>query len=269
MVSFLPYALIFAGGVLAMINYLNRWDTYKNPYFRWTGLFLTIGIPLGTAAALSHEISVRDAEKLSLESEKATSEARQSEMRFQGQRDRAAIERLTNEVFDLKLEVKSAPLLEKLSSVESALADTKKAMQPGPKPKVMYTLAPFVRLSRDEILKPVTRTSKKVDADDRIKVAFSGQNASTVSAIGMETRVLICEACEFASETPGFRKVQGGSDQQRNGEGSSPPMAPFAEFTFDIRVPKRAKAIQIAIDHSCDNCVYEPTPQVFTVDLER
>jgi hypothetical protein len=185
-----------------------------------------------------------------------------------------SFKKLSAEVSNLQTQVKTEALQKKLATMEAELQKTQKALAPGPKAVLAFSFSPFINPplvgSPVPLPVPVTDVTLPVLADGSVHVEFTVLNVSDVDALDGQLTLQICDDCKFAKEPPGFQKLAGQSDTERNWGFQGILVRTFLRImTVDVTVPPKATRIPVGITYRCRTCILPEKPSTGIVRLVR
>jgi hypothetical protein len=172
---------------------------------------------------------------------------------------------LNQQVGDLKAQVKTEALQKELAAVQADLVATQKALAPGPKAVLAFSFWPFYNPAPPQSPSVAKQARFPTNDDGSYHVEFTVVNPTDVDAVDGEITLRICDACKFAKEPPGFSKLDGQSDTERND--------PFVRIlarshiptmTADILAPKNGNFV-VGISYRCHTCVVSSEASLGTV----
>lgn len=176
-----------------------------------------------------------------------------------------SFKKLSDELSNLRTQVKTEALQKKLATMEAELQKTQKALAPGPKAVLTFAFDAGYFNSQ-----PVTEVKLPILADGSVHVEFTVLNKTEVDALDGEFVLLICDDCKFAKEPAGFRKVAGNSDRERNVVFQRIlAKTALEKMTVDITVPSKVNGIVLGITYRCRTCILQAEPSTGIVRLVR
>ena len=264
----LPLLLVILTTFLALLDLIKDWKAYKKPWLRIIAVGSVILIGIGTM--ISTYYSTKNADKQHAEDQKKISGLKEAvDTANQNQKDNTALflkefEKISQKVNDLNVQIKTADLREEADKLKTDLESTRKALIP-PKATLFFT---FLEPTKDGT--PLKRIALPVK-DDIVHVEFSVLNSSTVTAQQPEIVLIICDACEYASEPDSFKKLDGSPPTRRNRTiGRILPNTKTPTMTADVKVPKEVDAVNFGILYRCDNCdAFNNDKNIGIIDLLR
>ncbi len=149
----------------------------------------------------------------------------------------------------LQSKVQNTELLNEIKETKQQLEDTQKKLTQ-PKPNLIAT---FPTYQASEV--PVKETTLPRDAGV-VTVQFSIYNSSDVAATNGAIIVRVCELCKFAGEPPGFAKVAGAEESDREHQFQHIYAKAMMEtFSVKVEVPPNVSRAAIGIFASCETCL--------------
>jgi hypothetical protein len=157
--------------------------------------------------------------------------------------------RLNDKFNDLQSKVRNQDLMDQLASTKAELLTTQKKLEP--KPKAVLESS-FAEAAAEKI--PQRITEAKVE-NGVISVHLTLYNSSDVDALGGAFKVIICDGCKLAEETPLFQHLPDDTSQTREydfqhvfGKSKLPTM------TFKFSVPDALPSVQLVTIVLCETC---------------
>jgi hypothetical protein len=271
-VSLLPYFLALATIAAAAIDLYQKRKEYKNKRLRQAVIILFIATGVLTIFALHHDNAEKEADKQKAENANNALQAKVDSAN-NAQRDNTALflkqfKAISDDVGNLKTQIRTDALQKKLESVQTELLNTQKAMAPGPKATLDFSFVPFESRSGIHGMVPRKSIELPVSADGSVHVDFSILNVTDVHAKSAQITLIICDQCKFAKEVgiyasiggqPGVKmleKAPGEPDTHRHlfldglsAAGYLPTMH------ADIIPPSTATQFDLGIGYACETCV--------------
>lgn len=233
-------ATLFLTGI-ALLGLQREWTSYRKPT-RWT-LSLLIAFA-GIAGCFTTYFSGVQARASSSQIAGLTGALKTQQELF-----RADFARLSNEVVDLKTKVRTQELQDQLKRTEEELRATQKALEPGPKARVIATF-----FTNDEKEVPVREAFVSLVADS-VTIEFRLHNSTGQAALGGTFWIRICNGCKYAEEPGGFAKAKGAIENERILHFRLLLPHTFShKMTAKIIPPAPARKFQIGFRVLCENC---------------
>ena len=265
LLSLVPYilALVVLSG--AIVEFNKDSDKFKNSKLKTTALIVLF---LGSVLTL-----------VSLYQDNREKEnARQEMRRLEGKADAAnsaqvantllyigSFQRLNTELSELKTQIKTDALQKKLTSVATELEATRRALLPGPKATLAFTFWPFYNPPPPQLAVLATQARFPTNDDGSYHIEFTVVNLTDVDALDGEFILTICDLCKFAKEPPGFTKLDGQSDNERNQVFQRIlARTHIPDMTADIIMPKNQN-FTMGITYRCHTCILSSEPSMGTV----
>jgi hypothetical protein len=162
---------------------------------------------------------------------------------------------------DLQSKVQNADLLKEIKETKQQLEDTQKKLTQ-PKPVLIATFP-----ANDPAQVPITETTLP-RSDDVVTVQFAAFNSSDTAALNGSFIVRICEVCKYSEEPPGFVKVSGASDWDRQHDFQRIfPKSMIETFSVKVRIPTNVARFAISLLLACDACI-APTKQDLWINVK-
>jgi len=275
----LPYLVLLGTIAAAAIDLYQKREEYKNRRLRQAVITLFIGTAMLTLFGLYHDNVEKEADKKKAETAIHTLQG-EVQAANQSQKDNTSLylqqfKTISNEVGDLKIQIRTDTLQKKLDSVQAELLSTQKAMAPGPKATLAFTFFPFKNppLSdspRSPLMVPVTDIKLPLSADGSVHVQFSIVNLTEVDALSASINLVICDGCKFAKKVEGFQKLSGDPDTHRF---IALPQVHAHEYLraieADVIPPPKALQFTMGIMYRCNTCILPQKPSLGTVLVMR
>lgn len=163
----------------------------------------------------------------------------------------ATISHLTDKVSELQTKVETADLHKQVEDLKQELINNQKAMAPPPRATLQLDLSDNMPSS----LFTPTLVSSRIVKDGRFSLSFDVINATDSDAIDGFLVLIICDACRFASEPTGWKKIDGGLETRRNFDFQR-YLSKTASQTFSVEIipPVGASNVTVGIDYRCKTC---------------
>ena len=254
--------------LLALFYLLKDWDAHKTSLRRLIVLFLIIGI--GVGGMFSNYFTVKKYNDQHQKDQGLMAGLQTAvETANKNQEDNTkhfldAFGKLSQKVSDLQTQVNTAQLRKEAEQLRVELAATQKALIP-PKATLNFT---FPRPRPDA---PLLRTITLPVENNIVHVEFAIKNDTDVPALDGQITLRICNLCNFASEPPNFRRLEGQPDTQRTLKFDRIlPRTQVNIHSVDVQVPQEIKQIDFGITYRCRNCVLsDPRDNIGTIFLSR
>jgi hypothetical protein len=172
-----------------------------------------------------------------------------------------ALGQMSNEVSNLKIEVKTEELQKKLASVQADLQKTQKALAPGPKATLTFSFVPFENppFGSGEP-KAVSETALPLRPDGSVHIEWTILNLTNVEASNIDVNILICTRCKFAKEPDGVAKDPGFAHPETTRLLPVPQIEPkqfFKTISVDVIPPQFASNFTLGFSYRCKTCILE------------
>lgn len=266
--SFLNYILQFFTTILALLLLTKDWEALKKPYVRYPVFVLIILV--GAGALLNNYLTTQHNEKIRQQDNAAIIKLQQAlDTSEQNRKDNtkeflAEFSRLSQQVSELETEIQTAEFKKKAADLQADLETTRKALF-SPKATLAFT---FAKPHNDA---PIIRTASFPVKDNVVHIDFAVENSTDVPAVDGHIILQICNACEFASEPPNFKKIHEGKDTERIRHFRQLlPKTLYKDFNADVKVPASIDRMEFGISYRCVTCIVpEPKANFGTVILSR
>jgi hypothetical protein len=259
LLSFVPYVLAVGVFLQAFVTLRKEWNEYESSKLRRLALVLLCVIAVLTVVSLYRDNTQRAEDKR---------QAAEQDKRLQGQVEAAnraqtdnttlflkSFDTLNQQVGDLKTEVKTDALQKKLTTVQADLEATQRALAPGPKAVLAFSFWPFYNPAPPQSPTIANQARFQANDDGSYHVEFTVVNLTDVDALDGEINLQVCDVCKFAKEPPGFLKLNGESDRERDqvfqrilARSHLPTM------TADIIAPRDVN-FTVGISYRCRTCI--------------
>jgi hypothetical protein len=257
-----PYVLAAGAIALGAFEIIKDWKDYEGKWLRMSvaGVFIVVAVV--SIASLHHD---------NTEKANAAKKADADMRALQGKVDTAnqaqtnntklfldSLHVMSDEVSQLKTEVKTEALQKKLASVQAELQNTQKALAPGPKAELSLSLP--VKSGNLPVGKPpvlVTEATLPRMQDGSVRVEFVILNPTTVDVKSRSANLWICDKCKFATEPAGTVKAPGMTDAHRFFTNFPSLLARESTETYSVDVipPAGALTFMIGFTYRCHPCV--------------
>jgi hypothetical protein len=179
-------------------------------------------------------------------------------------------QKLSDELGDLKTQVKTEALQKKLVTVQTELEKTQKALAPGPKARLQFTFVPFVNPPNPKDAVLITDVTLPVSKDGIVHIEFNVVNLSDADAVDGDVVFQIPDKCKFAKEPEGLIRVRGAPDTQRDmAFRYINRMSMPANMAVDVIVPAEWQFFAVGITYRCRTCVLNTDLMYGTIHLNR
>jgi hypothetical protein len=269
LLSLVPYVLAVGVFLQAFVTVRKERNEYESSKLRRLALVLLCTVAVLTVVSLYRDNNQRAEDKRQA-AEQNKSLQGQVEAANRAQTDNTTLflksfDKLNQEVGDLKTEVKTDALQEKLTSVQADLEATQKALVPGPKAVLAFSFWPFYNPSPPQSATLANQARFPTNDDGSYRVEFSVVNVTDVDALDGDITLVICDLCKFANEPPGFLKLNGSRDNERYqvfqrilARTHTPDM------TADIIAPNNQN-FTVGILYRCHTCIVSSEESLGTV----
>lgn len=262
LLDFSPYLLAASTIVFAAVGIVKDWGDYKHKWMKTSALAAMCVFGVLTFVSVYQD---RAAER-HLEGE--------VEAANKAQTDNTALYvksfgELSRQVSDLKTQVKTQELQQKLASVQADLEKTQKALAPGPKTHLTFSFDPPSTSSDGKHAAPTTEVSLPVDTNGIVHVPFDILNTTDVDALDGDVNLVICNACSFAREPDGFTHLTNQPKTERYMAFARVLADTQVGKTVDIGVPQNVPNVQIGITVRCRTCTVTRAVSIGTINLKR
>jgi hypothetical protein len=162
---------------------------------------------------------------------------------------------MSDRVTELQTSIKTADLQEEAVQLRSDLEATRKSMEVS-----KATLSFSFWEDSAETSSLVTLNME----DGVVKVPFTIMNGTDVDALDGTIVIFACDACKIVDTSPGFTKMDGQADNQRNFDFQhifANSRAPKLEVS--IVPPPNATTLQVAIEYRCRTCTLVKSHSAF------
>lgn len=252
--DFSPYVLAIAALAIGVFDLIKEWAEEKRSWLK-----VSKGITLCIVAVLSL-VGVYQESKDKIEQRAATTKVEgQLDEANKALRDNTALylttyKDLSGQVTDLKTQVKTDELQKKLTSVETQLEATQRALV-GPKATLAFSFDPPSVSSDGNDLIPVTQTILPVADSGAVHMSFDVINNTTIDAVDGELTLQICDGCKFGKEPDGSRKLQNAPETQRDFPFQRILPKTRVSFGADLIVPPKVPWVTVVLSYRCQTCV--------------
>jgi hypothetical protein len=259
-----PYILAIGTILLGAFEIVKDWGEYRALWLRIAVSLVFMVVASLSLASLHHDKQEKKDDKIKADGEMKT---------LQGKVDAAnqaqvnntklyvdSFQKMSEQISDLKSEVKTEALQKKLAAVQTELQNTQKAMAPGPKAELTFTFVPFSNPAPPAYATPKKEVTVPLNSDGSIHVEFSIMNMTGVDALQVELNLVICDQCKFAKEPSGpLTKLPGLKDTIRylnipNLEAQEA----FQTISLDIIPEPGITEMPIAFTYRCHTCPVHP-----------
>jgi hypothetical protein len=212
-----PYILAVGAILLGAAEIIKDWADYKSKWLRMIVAAVFVVVALASIASLHHDRVEKANAAMKSEGDMKTLQGKVDAAK-QAQEDNtklflSSMGKMSDQVSDLRTEVKTEALQKKLASVQAELLKTQRALEPGPKAELSFTFAPYPNTQSD--VAAVTEITLPRNEDGSVHIEFSILNLSAVDAIGAAINVLICNGCQYAKEPQGLSRLAGMGERAR------------------------------------------------------
>ena len=271
----MSYVLIFGTVLLGLFSLYKDWQNYKHPWLR-----RAVAAVLLIVGALSGIKQFWDSRAVQLSQEQAANNI----IRLQGQiaglnglvkaADEAQtantklflqnLNGLSDKLRGLETQIKTDDLRKQLSSVQSDLQRTQKALAPTPKATLLFTFSPL----KNEPPYLVTDESLSVDSGGTVHMEFMVGNFTAANALDGEMTLYLCEGCRFAKEPEGFRRLAGSAENERIMSFERIfAQSYLSRRAIDIIPPANVDHVDVFFGYRCRTCASEMNLQRGTIRL--
>lgn len=276
-----PYFLAASVLALGILSYLSDLKDHKNPWLRKAvvGSYVCVGILTGASIYLdSAEKRItgdRNAEEKRIAGERFAALQKNFDSVTKAQADTVefflkSLSGLNKELSDLKTKVATGPLQQKITTLEGELQKTQRALAPGPKAVLAFSFVPFSNPPPPGKVVPASTVSLPVLPDGSVHVEFTVLNMTDVPATDVTITVILCDACKFAKEPPGSKRLPNHTERQRLWEFKLLTGRTALETrSVDILVSGNASFFVVGVDYRCGNCVVPEKASVGQVNILR
>lgn len=200
----------------------------------------------------------QDQQKISGLQDSLTTLAKVNDVQYQ--RNQEQLQRLRQELSDLKSSKMTAEDREKIGRLEAQLRE---ALAPKPKAVMDFGFY-YPNLAVGEIRKDVFLASN----GSPIKVPLVVSNVSKVNATDLMVWVRVCEKCKFHSEPRASIKPDKSPDFDRLFKiGELPPGVANGEINVEIEVPRDVTRAAISLSYRCPDCEIEEDWHTLWIDI--
>ncbi|HEX6505287.1 MAG TPA: hypothetical protein VF011_18740 [Terriglobales bacterium] len=257
-----PYALALGAIILGGVEIRKNWHEYKERWLKNTVATVFVIVGLLTIVSLRHDQAEK--RKADEKAEQQMSALRAEARAANGaQKENTKLftewsKRMSDQVGDLKAEVKTEKLQKKLAEVQAELLKTQKAMAPGPKAELAFTFFPFT--NPPPPAKPVLskQVTLPLDSDGSVHVDLTAVNPTEVDATDGEINLRICDRCKFAKEPERFARMKGWGETVRFAPFTNiHAMEAFRTITLEVIPPEDLNRIPISFAYRCHTCVLQ------------
>jgi hypothetical protein len=261
-----PYILALGTIALGAFELKTHWKEYKRLKNWVAGVFILVGVL--SIASLYHDSQEKKETRIKAEGDMKVLQGK-ADVANQAQKDNTKLYvdsfgKMSDQISDLKTQVKTEALQKKLDTVQTELLNTQKAMAPGPKAELTFTFQPFDNPPPPQRPTPTKEVTVPLNSDGSIHVEFSIANATQVDATDVEINLIICDSCKFAKEPPGMSKLPGMKETARFlGMPSLHALEVNQAISLDIIPPPGISQMQVGFDYRCHTCILHQgfTPQ--------
>lgn len=269
LLDFSPYLLAVATLAIGVFDLYKEWAEEKRSWLKRSKGFALCLVGVLSLIGVHQDNKDKAAQKAA-----ATKLEGQVEAANKAQRDNTALylttyKDLSGQVADLKTQVKTDDLQKKLTSVETQLEATQKALAPGPKATLKFSFDPPSESPDGTQLIPLTQTILPVGDDGIIHVSFYMINDTDVAAVDGEMTLRICDACKYSKEPDGSRKIQGNLDTDRDFPFQRIFPKSRVNFTADLIVPPKVPWVTVAVSYRCQTCAIPTSMPQNKILLQR
>ena len=128
-----------------------------------------------------------------------------------------------------------------------------------------FTFWPFYNPAPPKLAVLATQARFPTNDDGSYHVEFSVVNLTDVDALDGQITLVICYLCKFAKEPPGFSKLNGQGDTERNQDFQRIlARTHIPEMTADIIAPKNQN-FTVGISYRCHTCIVSSEASFGTV----
>lgn len=263
----LPYLYQALLGVVAFFALLKDWSDYGNLSKKWgRAVPLILAIITAVITLLSiRETSSSRAEQASNRATIAQLSTQIDQLRGDNQKSadgfRDSFATLYQRFTDLQSKVQNADLLKEIDATKKELVATQSKLTP-------LKISPIATFpSKDPSKIPITEFTT-ARSGDFVEVKFTVYNPSDSNAGAGAIILRICESCRYADEPPGFHKITGSAESDREKDFQHIWAKAGMEIkTARIVVPPQLDSFMIGVIVACENCV-APEQQRLTVNLQ-
>jgi hypothetical protein len=171
---------------------------------------------------------------------------------------------LSDKVAKLQTEAATESLQKQVTELQVELQATQKAVAPGPKPRLIFSLAGY-----DKHIKQVIDRATLPAVNNVVHVELDVANPTDVNADQGEIIITICNLCKYATEPVGFKKAPKGPDIERIREfGAFYARSTVSDTAIEVAIPASVGTFQIGMQYRCKNCE-DMSAQIVTVDVAR
>jgi hypothetical protein len=270
----LNYVLPIAASFIALLQLAKDWGAHQTTWRRGAALLLIMLFGVGSAiniyyssqrAAAQHANDQAEIQGLKTSVETANQAQKANTAQFLD-----AFAKLSKEVQDLQTQVTTEKLQSKLMGVQAELQKTQKALAPGPKAELSFTFAPFPNVPPGQPIILVTEKTLPLTADGSVHVEFEIVNTTDTDAVDTEINFQICNACRYAKEPDGLKKLPGLGDTQRYLY-IRDILAKMAYKTMEVDVipPPLDQSFLVGIEYRCHTCVIPKQPSSGIIHILR
>jgi hypothetical protein len=258
----IPYALAGLTILLGLFQLIKEWNEYSHKWLRRCVLFVLMTVAILTFVSLHLDSKAKERDRITSEGD-----IRELKTKVQAANDAQAnntalflksFSAMSNEVSNLKAEVKTEALQKKLASVQADLEKTEKALAPSPKAELFFTFMPFNNPPTNSLspANPVTDIDLPMQPDGSVHVEGGALNVTSVDAADVDLNIQICDQCKYAKEPANTVKLAGFPDTIRlikiaHVQG----MQVATPIILDITVPLGTKQFPVGFSYRCSTCV--------------
>jgi hypothetical protein len=277
LLNLIPY--ILAGGtiVLAFLQIIKEWEEYeKKRWLRLTVFGVLVIVALLTFVSLRLDEKNREKEKLQSESDihdlKGKVDAATVAQEANTKLFVESLGKMSTEVGNLKVEVKTEALQKKLASVQADLQKTQKALAPRPKAELTFTFVPFNNPPIHSSLKasPANETNLVLRPDGSVHIEFTIINLTEAEATNISLNLQICDGCKYAKEPDGMEKDIGLVNQETTRLWNVPriePMQGWKTMSIDVVPPPKLSTFPLGFSYRCSTCILTKELSLGTVHI--
>jgi outer membrane murein-binding lipoprotein Lpp len=272
----ISYLLLTIPSAIALLSLAKDWKAHSSHWRRGGVLIGVVAVLVLGVLNLHGTNKQHEADKRSLRSENDTLNRKidvlQGEVRDSREQTKALgevsaqnLSHLTDRVVDLQTKIETADLRKEADGLRRELQNTQKAMTPAPKAHLVIN----VGAEPGTIASVDTSTISLQIAKDHLKVPVNFVNPTEADAIDGYTAAVFCDACQLAQELPGWVRIDGAPDRQRNSDfGRILSKTATQTYVFDLIVPPAFTSIQMGFTYRCKTCIVEKWKRV-TVNIVR
>ncbi len=242
------YALPLLTALLGLLYLAKDWGAHRTTWRRTAVMMLIIASGFGGAINNYYRDKASNRQhaedQARIEGLQKSVETANKNQEVNTQKFILAFRDLGEQVANLKTQVATTDLRQRANELEKQLQATQKALEPGPKAKLVFT---FEKPDLSKPGPPVNEISARPE-NGVVTVSFTTINPTEVEAQDVDITLHICDPCKFEKEPEGFQHPKGQRENQRLFTvARMHPRSVLPLMNAQIRVPSDLNAFQIAI----------------------